>query len=162
MYLRMTTCLNVISVNWQFYINAIISSIQDKPTCLSIMDGLLMLSSKQSYTKFLEIFLKILFKNGLQKSPRKYQFFSTKLQYTSNTILIKDKRIYLKPLKNSIDASQILKTPKTAEQCTSFAGVKIYLNMFCPSLQKMLKPINDFTRKGRPFLLTKINQGVFH
>ena len=26
-----------------------------------------------------------------------------------------------------------------------------FLSMFCPELQKLLKPIYDLTRKGRPF-----------
>ena len=33
--------------------------------------------------------------------------------------------------------------------------------MFCPELQKLLKPIYDLTRKGRPFLLEKEQQDSF-
>ena len=33
--------------------------------------------------------------------------------------------------------------------------------MFCPELQKLLKPINHFTRKGRPFAWGKEQQGAF-
>ena len=35
--------------------------------------------------------------------------------------------------------------------CRSFAGMVNFLSMFCPELQKLLKPIYDLTRKGRPF-----------
>ena len=33
--------------------------------------------------------------------------------------------------------------------------------MFCPELQKLLKPIYDLTRKGRPFLWGKEQQDTF-
>ena len=33
--------------------------------------------------------------------------------------------------------------------------------MFCPELQKLLKPIYDLTRKGRPFIWGKEQQGSF-
>ena len=33
--------------------------------------------------------------------------------------------------------------------------------MFCPNLQKLLKPIYDLTREGRPFIWTKIHQSAF-
>ena len=33
--------------------------------------------------------------------------------------------------------------------------------MLCPNEQKFLKPIYNVTRKGRPFILTKIHQQVF-
>ena len=33
--------------------------------------------------------------------------------------------------------------------------------MFCPELQKLLKPIYDFTRKGRPFVWGKEQQDSF-
>ena len=33
--------------------------------------------------------------------------------------------------------------------------------MFCPNLQKHPKPIDDLTRKGKPFFWTKKHQDVF-
>ena len=33
--------------------------------------------------------------------------------------------------------------------------------MFCPELQKLLKPIYDLTRKGRPFVWGKVKQDSF-
>ena len=33
--------------------------------------------------------------------------------------------------------------------------------MFCPELQKLLKPIYDLTKKGRPFLCAKEQQDAF-
>ena len=34
-------------------------------------------------------------------------------------------------------------------------GMVNFLSMFCPDLQKLLKPIYDLTRKGRPFVWEK-------
>ena len=36
-----------------------------------------------------------------------------------------------------------------------------FLNMFCPELQILLKPIYDLTRKGRPFVWGKEQQNSF-
>ena len=57
----------------------------------------------------------------------------------------------LKPLSNRLEAIQKLQPPNTPKGCRSFAGVVNFLCMFCPELQKLLKPINDLTRKGRLF-----------
>ena len=43
----------------------------------------------------------------------------------------------------------------------SFAGVVNYLSIFCPNLQKLLKPIYDLTRKGIPFQWTTEYQQEF-
>ena len=36
-----------------------------------------------------------------------------------------------------------------------------FLSMFCHELQKLLKPIHDLTRKGRPFVWGKEQQDSF-
>ena len=38
---------------------------------------------------------------------------------------------------------------------------KHFLSMFCPELQKLLKPIYDLTKKGRPFVWGKEQQASF-
>ena len=43
----------------------------------------------------------------------------------------------------------------------SFAGMVNFVSMFCPELQKLLKPIYDLTKKGRPFLWGKEQQDTF-
>ena len=45
--------------------------------------------------------------------------------------------------------------------CRSFAGMVNLLGMFCPQLQKLLKPIYDLTRKGRPFIWGEEQQESF-
>ena len=41
-------------------------------------------------------------------------------------------------------------TPTTVKGCRSFVGMVNFLSMFCPELQKLLKPIYNLTRKARP------------
>ena len=41
--------------------------------------------------------------------------------------------------------------------CRSFVGMVNFASLFCPELQKLLKPIYDLTRKGRQFLWEKNN-----
>ena len=69
-----------------------------------------------------------------------------------NIIFIKDKKVCIKLLRNRIVAILKLEPPKTPKECRSFLGMVIFLSMFCPELQKLLKPIYDLTRKGRPFI----------
>ena len=45
--------------------------------------------------------------------------------------------------------------------CRSFAGMVNFVSLFCPELQKLLKPIHDLTRKGRQFLWGKEQQEAF-
>ena len=78
-----------------------------------------------------------------------------------NTIFIKDKRVCIKPLRNRTEAILKLETPKMPKGCRSFAGMVIFLSMFCPGLQKLLKPIYDLTRKGRHFIWGKEQQEAF-
>ena len=145
--------LNISPSIWQSYINAILNGLQSKKYCEAIMDDLLLFTpSKRSHIVKLEDLLKALLNNGLKISPRKCQLFRTNLQYMGNEIFIKDKRVCVKPLKNRLEAIQRLQPPTTVIGCRSFGGMVNFLNMFCPELQKLLKPIYDLTRKGRPFI----------
>ena len=45
--------------------------------------------------------------------------------------------------------------------CRSFVGMVNFFSIFCPELQKLLKPIYDLIRKGRPFIWGKEQQESF-
>ena len=123
------------------------------------MDDLILFTpSKESHINKLEDILSTLLKNGLKVSPKKCQLFKTSLQYMGNEIFIESKKVSMKPLRNRLEAIQKLLPPKG---CRSFAEVVNFLSMFCPELQKLLKPIYDLTRKGRPFYLGKEQQDSF-
>ena len=109
----------------------------------------------------LEDLLKVLFKNRLKISPKKCQLFKTSLQYMGNEIFIQNRKVCVQPLRNRLELIQRLQSPTTAKGCRSFAGMVNFLSMFCPELLKLLKPIYDLTRKGRPFIWGKEQQDSF-
>ena len=78
-----------------------------------------------------------------------------------NEIFIQNGKVCVQPLRSRLEAIQKLQPPKTAKGCKSFAGMVNFLSMFCPELQKLLKPIYDLTRKGRPFNWVKEQQDSF-
>ena len=152
LYQRMPMGLNISPSIWQLYINAILDCLQSKKYCEAIIDDLLLFTlSKKAHMNKLEDLLRALLKNGLKISPKKCQLFKTSLQYMGNKLFIENKKVFVKPLRNRLEAIQKLQPPKTPKGCRCWVGVVNFLSMFCPELQKLLKPIYDLTRKGRPF-----------
>ena len=146
----------------QSYINDILDCLQSKKYSEAIMDDLILFTpSKESHMNKLEDILSALLKNRLKISTKKCQLFKTSLQYMGNEIFIESKKVCVKPLRSRLEAIQKLQPPKTPKGCGSFAGVVNFLSMFCPELQKLLKPIYDLTRKGRPFHWEKEQQDSF-
>ena len=70
-------------------------------------------------------------------------------------------QVCIKPLRNWIEAIQKLEPPTTIKGCRSFAGMVNFVSIFCPVLQKLLKPIYDLTRKGRQFVWGEGQQKAF-
>ena len=153
--------LNISPTIWQSYINAILSFLQSRKYCEAIMDDLLLFIPNSPHFDKLEDLLKALHKNGLKISPKKCQLFKKDLQYMGNTIFIRNKRVCIRPLRNWIEAIQKLKPHTTIKGCRSFAGMVNFVSIFCPELQKLLKPIYDFTRKGRQFVSGEEQQKAF-
>ena len=89
------------------------------------------------------------------------QLFRTNLQYMGNEIFIQNKRVCVQPLRSRLEVIQKLQPPSTVKGCRSFVGMVNFLSMFCPELQKLLKPIYDFTRKRRSFIWEKEQQDYF-
>ena len=118
-------------------------------------DLLLFTPSKSSHIAKLEDLLKALLKNGLKISPKKCQLFITDLNCMGNEIFIQNKRVCVKPLISRLEAIQNLQPPTTVKGCRNFTGMVNVVSLFCPELQKLLKPIYDLTRKGRPFIWKK-------
>ena len=153
LYQKMPMGLNVSPPIWQSYINTILNSLQSRKYCEVILDDLLLFTpSKIVHIAKLEDLLKALRKNGLKISPKKCQLFRTELQYMWNTIFIKDRTVCVKPLHSQLQAIQKIKPPTMAKEYKSFAGMVNFVIIFCPELQKLLKPIYDLTRKGKQFV----------
>ena len=162
LYHRMPMGLNISPSIWQSYINVILDCLQSRKYCEAIMDDLLLFTlSNMSHMDKLEDLLKALLKNGLKISPKKCQLFRTNLQYMVNELLIQDKRVCVQPLRSRLEATQKLQPTTTVKGCRSFAGMVNLLSMFCPELQKLLKPIYKLTRKRRPFIWGKEQQDSF-
>ena len=162
LYQRMHMGLNISPSIWQSYINAILDCLQNRKYCKAIRDDLLLFTpSKRSHRDKLEDLLKPLLKNGPKISPKKCQLFRTNLQYMGNEIFIQKKKVCVQPLRNRLEDIQKLQPLSTVKGCRSFAGMVNFLSMFCPDLQKLLKPICDLTRKGRPFIWGKEQQVSF-
>ena len=154
--------LNISPLIWQSYINVILNCLQSRKYREAIMDDLLLYTpSKSSHFEKLEDLLKALGKNGLKISPKKCQLFKTDLQYMGNTIFIRNKRVCIRLLRSQIEAILKLKPPTTIKGCRSFAGMVNFVSLFCPKLQKLLKPIYDLTREGRQFHWEKEQQQAF-
>ena len=154
--------LNISPSIWQSYINEILDYLQSKKYCEAIMDDLLLFTpSKEVHMSKLEDLLSDLLRNRLKISPKKSQLFKTSLHHMENEIFIKNRKVCVKPLRNRLEAIQKLQPPKTPKGCRSFTGVVNFLSIFCPELQKLLKPIYDLTRKGIPFNWGKEQQDSF-
>ena len=143
------------------YIYAILNSPEQEILQTIMVDLILIAPSNKSHMSKLEDILSTLLKNGLKILAKKCQLFKTSLQYMGNEIFIENKKVCVKPLRNRLEAIQKLQLPKTPKGCRSFAGVVNFLSMFCPELQKLLKPIYELTRKGRPFHWGKEQQDSF-
>ena len=78
-----------------------------------------------------------------------------------NVIFIKDRKVCVRPLISRLESIQKLHLPKTPKGSRSFVGMVHFLSMFCPELQKLLKLINNLTRKGRQSIWGEEQQNVF-
>ena len=85
----------------------------------------------------------------------------SQLWMMGNDIFMQNKRVCVQPLRSRLEAIQKLQPPSTVKGCRSFAGMVNFLSMFCPKLQKLLKPIYDLATKGRPFTWGKEQQESF-
>ena len=66
------------------------------------------------------------------------------------------KKVHMAKLEDLLKALLLkLEPPKMLKGCRSFAGMVNFLNMFSPELKKLLKPIYNLTRKGRPLIWGK-------
>ena len=146
---------------WMDYITLILSELEDKKKYIAIMDDLLIHSTKADHWKLLEQLLKSMCKNGLRLSPKKCQLFKTNLIYMGNEFTITKRTMTITPLRSRTEAINKIPTPRTPKQCKSFCGVVNSLSLFCPDLQKLLKPIVELTRKGRPFIWGDAQEKAF-
>ena len=146
---------------WMDYITLILAELEDKKKYIAIMDDLLIHSTKVAHWKLVEQLLKSMCKNGLRLSPKKCQLFKTQLTYMGNKFRINRRTMTITPLRPRAETINKIPTLKTPKQCKSFCGVVNYLSLFCPDLQKLLKPIDELSRKGRQFIWGDAQEKAF-
>ena len=146
---------------WIDYIENILCGMDNKQDFIAIMDDLLVHGLKENHLNRLETLFKAMIKHGLKLSPKKCQLFRKHLIYMGNVFHIDGTTISITPLQSRVEAIQKLQPPVNVKECKSFCGVVNYLSIFCKNLQKLLKPIYDLTKKGRPFLWQKEQQRAF-
>ena len=101
---------------WMDYITLILGELEDKSRYITIMDDLLVHSSKAAHWRLLEQLFKSMCRNGLQLSPKKCQLFKTKLTYMGNEFVISERTRTITPLRSTTEALHKIPTPKTAKQ----------------------------------------------
>ena len=63
--------------------------------------------------------------------------------------------------KKQIGSYTKITIPTTVKGCRGFVGMVNFLSIFCPELQKLLKPIYNLTGKGRQFIWGKEQHDSF-
>ena len=143
---------------WIQYIGFVMEKLPEPQNYIAIMDDLLVHSKEEDHMDRILDMLKALVEHGLKLSPKKCQFFRDELVYIGNIFKTSDDGITITPIKTRQEAILNTPTPTTPKECKSFCGVVNYVSLFCPHLQTLLAPIYDLTRKGRPFVWTKLHQ----
>ena len=160
-YELMPMGLSISPCKWIEYIGYVMENMSHKHNYIAIMDDSLVHSKKENHLDRIVDLLKALIKHGLKLSPKKCQFFKTELIYMGNVFKVEKGKFVVTPIKTRVDAILNTPTPQPAKECKSFCGVVNYLSLFCPNLQKLLAPIYDLTKKGKPFLWTKLHEQAF-
>ena len=153
--------LSISPCKWIQYIGFVMEKMPFPENYIAIMDDLLVHSKEEDHMERIRDMLKALIEHGLKLSPKKCQFFRDELVYMGNIFRTSDDGITIVPIKTRQEAILKAPIPKTPEECKSFCGVVNYVSLFCPHLQSLLAPIYDLTRKGRPFIWTKLHQANF-
>ena len=153
--------LSISPCKWIQYIGYVMEKMPHPENYIAIMDDLLVHSRESDHMDRILDMLKALVEHGLKLSPKKCQFFRNELVYMDNTFKTRSNGIIITPIKTRTEAILNTPAPTTAKDCKSFCRVVNYVSLFCPHLQKLLAPIYDLTRKGRPFIWTKLHQENF-
>ena len=146
---------------WIDYIENILCGMANKQDYIAIMDDLLIHGFMGKHLHRLEALFKAMIKHRLKLSPEKCLLCMKHLTYMGNVFHINGSTISITPFQSRIEAIQKLQPPTNVKGCKSFCGVVNYLSIFCRHLQKLLKPIYDLTKKGRPFVWQEEQQQAF-
>ena len=146
---------------WMTYVNFLLDSMTDRDKIIAIMDDLLLHSTRDTHMSLLVNLFETMIQNGLKLSPKKSQLFVKELVYLGTLFTVKAQGLIITPLLTRVDAIRNIPTPTTPKGCKSFCGVVNYLAIFCPELQKLLRPIYELTKKSVKFVWMKEHEKCF-
>ena len=146
---------------WMTYVNFLLDSMTDRDKIIAIMDDLLLHSTRATHMSLLVNLFETMIKNGVKLSPKKSQLFVKELVYLGTLFTVKPHGLIITPLLTRVDAIKNIPTPTTPKGCKSFCGVVNYLAIFCPELQKLLRPIYKLMKKTEKFVWTQEYQQCF-
>ena len=98
---------------WQTFINNILRQIPNKNRPIAIMDHCLVHSEFADHLQDLTNLFESFIDNGLKISPKKCQFFQTKLVYMGLKFLIYNGRPSITPMKEKCEVIRHRDPPKT-------------------------------------------------
>ena len=151
LYQRLGMGLTVSPAIWQSFINTVLDELPNRKHHLAIMDDCLVHSMKKDHEKELLYLFKALMKYGLKLSPKKCQFYRISLTYMGHTMLIRDGRACITPLRLHVDAVLRFEPPKTPRECKRFCGLVNFLAFYLEKLQVKLAPIYEMSSKRVTF-----------
>ncbi len=154
--------LSISPAKWMECVNQLLKEFQTPSNFIAIMDDILLHSQSNSHMSKLKELLQAIIKHGLKISPKKCQLFRKSLQYMGHVFSCVDGAVTYEPLHSRTEDILKVPLPTCARDCKSFCGLVNYLALFCPELQKLLAPIYDLTRKGRPFAWTDLHTKHFN
>ena len=146
---------------WMTYVNFLLDSMPDQDKIIAIMDDLLLHSTRDAHMSLLVNLFETMIKNGLKLSPKKSQLLVKELINLGTLFTVKPQGLIITPLLTRVDAIKNIPVPTTPKGCKSFCGVVNYLAIFCPELQKLLRPIYELTKKTVKFVWTQQHQKCF-
>ena len=146
---------------WMTYVNFLLDSMPNRDKIIAIMDDLLLHSTRDTHMSLLVNLFETMIKNSLKLSPKKSQLFVKELMYLGTLFTVKSHGLVITPLLTRVDAIKNIPTPHTPKGCKSFCGIVNYLTIFCPELQKLLRPIYELTKKTVKFVWTQEHQKCF-
>ena len=97
----------------------------------------------------------------VQKFLQRSVSYSKLIFNTWATLFSLETKEYVRPLRSQIETIHKLEPPTTIKDCRSFAGMVNFVSIFCPELQKLLKPIYNLTRKETQFIWGEEQQKAF-
>ena len=115
---------------WMDYITLVVGELDDKAKYITIMDDLLIHSTKVEHWLLIEQLLQSMVKYELRLSPKKCQLFRTNLVCMGNELVISQKNITVTPLQSRTEAIAINTHPHIPRQCKSFCCLVNYVSRF--------------------------------